>query len=112
VSEFDPPKWNLMQSWKYATSNGEVEEEGNPIPQYVDGDAYLLVEKKDYNGTTTYWGTLYGSVTQVVQYTKSLGYTGPGTASDMGWKVVYLFDLNTGEPMYTELAYHKNAEPN
>lgn len=105
MAEFDPPKWNLMQSWQYATRNGEVEDEGDPVPQFREGDAYLLVEKKDHDDTTTYWGTLYESVIQVAHYTKSLGYKGPGTKSDMGWKVVYLFDLNTGEPMYTELAY-------
>lgn len=105
MAEFDPPKWNLMQSWKYASRNGLVEDEGNPVSQYREGDAYLLVEKKATGDDTTYWGTLYESVSQVAQYTASLGYRGPHTMSDMGWKVAYLFDLNTGEPMYTELSF-------
>lgn len=105
MSEYDPPKWNLMESWRYATRGGLVEEEGNPIPRYQEGDAYLLVEKKRYKKDVTYWGTLYPSVTQAVQYARSLGYRGPGSESNMGWKIAYLFDLNTGDIIPTDMAF-------
>lgn len=105
MAEYDPPKWNLMECWRYATRNGLVEEEGDPTDEYMDGDSYLLIEKKEHNGEVTFWGTLYPTVTRAAEYTRSLGYRGPSTTSDMGWKVVYLFDLNTGEPLPTTLAF-------
>jgi hypothetical protein len=109
MAEYDPAKWNLMHCWKYATRSGVVEEEGDPLPRFVEGDAYLLVEKKEYNDEVTYWGTLYESVSQVVRYTTSLGYKGPGTTSDMGWSIAYLFDLNTGDPLRTDFATQNRA---
>lgn len=109
MAEYDPAKWNLMQCWKYASRTGVFEEEGDPVPRFVEGDAYLLVEKKEYNDEMTYWGTLYPSVTQVVQYVQSLGYRRPDGKSDMGWQVAYLFDLNTAEPLPTNLAFGESA---
>lgn len=101
MAEFDPPKWNMLECWRYATRGGLTEEDGDPSERFMEGDRYLLVEKKAGPDSPTYWGTLYRDTDDLWAYT-DVNVTN-------GWQVVYMFDLNSGKPMPTALAFRDTA---
>jgi len=106
-SSKDPRKATLQNVWGYCTKHGLVEEEGHPLDGFTTAHQYLLVEKKDAGENTkpTYWGTTHTDIPTLQAYVKNSQFYGNGQWSDRGWKVAYVFDLDTKSPIPTQIAF-------
>lgn len=95
----NPRKANLVELWDYATKTGLVEDDGHPLALFDRSHKFLLVEKKSYKRDTTFWGTTHTDLPSARQYVFSSPFYGNGEWNDRGWRVAYLFDLDTALPM-------------